>query len=106
MCAPKLFFTRPGAVTVLGSPANLSIKYVERLKEIDGVAEAMPVIRYIAQGAKGFGFEQIEGVEWGRVRGASMRFILTRASPPRAADEVVIDEVKARNSKTEASAKR
>lgn len=94
----EIIFTRPGAIQIIGSSANLSTKYVERLKQIDGVAEALPVIRYVSQGAKGFGFEQIEGVEWD-VFARVNEIHLDSGQPPRAADEIVIDEVKARNNK-------
>src|SRR3954470_17530678 len=43
----EIIFTRPGSMQLTASTANLSIKYVESLKQIDGVAEALPVIRYI-----------------------------------------------------------
>lgn len=92
----ELIFTRPGAMMPTGSNANLSTKYVESLKQIDGVSEALPVIRYVFQGGKGFGFEQIEGVEWepsARVN----ELHIDSGKPPQATDEIVIDEVKARN---------
>src|SRR6266508_3323197 len=60
----EIIFTRPGSMQLTSSTANLSTKYVERLKQIEGVEEALPVIRYVFQGGRGFGFEQIEGVEW------------------------------------------
>src|SRR6266540_2420035 len=43
----EIIFTRPGAMQLTASTANLSTKYVEILKQIDGVAEALPVIRYV-----------------------------------------------------------
>lgn len=94
----EIIFTRPGAMMLTGSPANLSTKYAESLKEIEGVAEVLPVIRYVFQGGRGFGFEQIEGVEWepfARVNGLEIE----SGKPPQASDEVVIDEVKARSNK-------
>ena len=92
----EIIFTRPGAMMLTGSSANLSTKYVESLKQIDGVAEALPVIRYVFQGGKGFGFEQIEGVEWESfARVNELR--IESGRPPQAAGEIVIDEVKARN---------
>lgn len=92
----EIIFTRPGAMQLTASTANLSIKYVESLQQIQGVAEALPVIRYIFQGGRGFGFEQIEGIEWepfARVNEIHMN----SGSPPQASDEIVIDETKARN---------
>lgn len=94
----EIIFTRPGAMQLTASTANLSTKYVESLKQIDGVAEALPVIRYIFQGGRGFGFEQIEGVEWEPFARVNELHIES-GRPPQAADEVVIDETKARNNK-------
>ena len=71
----EIIFTRPGAMQLTASTANLSTKYVESLKQIDGVAEALPVIRYIFQGGRGFGFEQIEASSGNHLRG-SMSFTL------------------------------
>src|SRR5215510_16607928 len=46
----EIIFTRPGSMQLTASTANLSTQYVERLKAIDGVEEALPVIRYVFQG--------------------------------------------------------
>lgn len=92
----EIIFTRPGAMMLTSSTANLSTKYVESLKEIEGVAEALPVIRYVFQGNRGFGFEQIEGVEWepfARVNEIQIQ----SGRAPQASGEIVIDETKARN---------
>lgn len=92
----EIIFTRPGAMQLTTSTANLSTAYVERLKAIEGVEEALPVIRYIFQGTRGFGFEQIEGVDWdpyARMNGLT----LVAGRAPQANHEIVIDETKARN---------
>lgn len=94
----EIIFTRPGAMQLTASTANLSTRYVESLKQIEGVEEVLPVIRYVFQGSRGFGFEQIEGVEWepfARVNGIH----LVAGNPPQGNDEIVIDETKARNNK-------
>ena len=94
----EIIFTRPGSMQLIASSANLSTKYVENLKQIAGVQEALPVIRYIFQGNSGVGFEQIEGVEWepfARVNDIH----LDAGRPPQAANEIVIDLTKARNNK-------
>jgi len=94
----EIIFTRPGSMQLTASTANLSTKYVESLKQIEGVAEVLPIIRYVSQGGSGLGFEQIEGVEWepfARVNQIHME----SGKAPQAADEVVIDETKARNNK-------
>jgi putative ABC transport system permease protein len=106
----EIIFTRPGTMDNLtSSPANLSTKYVENLKAIDGVESAVPVIRYVFQSGAGFGFEQVEGVDWepfARMNG--LRMVEGRAPEPRSPEalqrdemvEIVIDETKARNSNT------
>src|SRR5258705_1839666 len=92
----NLFFRAPGAVKVPAKTANLDTRYVDRLKAIDGVEDALPVIRHIIQGGKGIGFEQIDGVDWeGYARMNDIRII--DAHGPQALDEVVIDETKARD---------
>lgn len=94
----EIIFTRPGSMQLTNSTANLSTKYVESLKSIDGVEEVLPVIRYVFQGKGGFGFEQIEGVDWepfSRVNGLR----IDAGRPPQTAGEIVVDETKARNNK-------
>ncbi len=48
----ELIFMRPGAVQLTATTANLDTRYVERLKAIEGVEEALPVIRHIFQGPR------------------------------------------------------
>ncbi len=92
----EIIFTRPGSMQLTASTANLSTKYVESLKQIEGVEEALPVIRYVFQGNRGLGFEQIEGVDWEPFARVN-EIHLDAGSPPQAMDEIVIDETKARN---------
>jgi putative ABC transport system permease protein len=104
----EIIFTRPGTMDNLtSSPANLSTKYVENLRAVDGVESAVPVIRYVFQGGEGFGFEQVEGIDWEPFAGMNnLRITEGRAPVPRSEAaqasgemvEVVIDETKARNS--------
>src|SRR5215510_10647219 len=61
----ELIFMRPGAVQLTATTANLDTRYVDRLKQIEGIEEALPVIRHFNQGTKGIGLEQIDGVESG-----------------------------------------
>jgi putative ABC transport system permease protein len=92
----ELIFMRPGTVTMISSAANLDTQYVERLKQIDGVEEALPVIRYIFQGTNGIGLEQLDGVDWqGYARMNQLQIVTGQA--PQNDNEVVIDETKARN---------
>jgi len=93
----EIIFTRDaGSMQMTSSTANLPVKYAEELMKVEGVEMAVPSIRYFSQGGKGFGFEQYEGVDWDRF--APMNEMqLVAGSAPRAADEVVIDETKAKN---------
>ncbi|HKE60174.1 MAG TPA: ABC transporter permease [Pyrinomonadaceae bacterium] len=90
----ELIFMRPGAMQLTTSTANLPVQYVDKLRAIEGVEEATPVIRWFFQGSKGFGFEQIDGVDWdtyARMNGIN----LVAGHAPQQLDEVVIDETKA-----------
>lgn len=92
----EILFTRPGSMQLTGSTANLSTKYVDLLKKVDGVEEALPVVVYVLQGNRGFGFERIEGVEWENyARVNELQIDSGRA--PQANDEIVVDQTKARN---------
>jgi ABC-type lipoprotein release transport system permease subunit len=92
----EIIFTRPGGMELTTSTANLSTKYADELLKIEGVAQAVPLIRYIFQGGRGFGFEQVEGVDWNAFAAMNeMQLVDGRA--PEAMDEIVIDETKARN---------
>jgi putative ABC transport system permease protein len=95
----EIIFTRPGTMdNMTSSAANLSTKYVERLQAVEGVESAVPVIRYVFQGGAGFGFEQIEGVDWASFARMNNMSIASGGRPPEADDEVVVDETKASNS--------
>lgn len=92
----ELIFMRPGAVQLTAMTANLDTGYVERLQKIEGVEQALPVIRYFSQGTKGIGLEQIDGVPWeayAQMNGINM----VEGRGPQSLNEVVIDETKARN---------
>lgn len=92
----ELIFMRPGAVQLTSTTANLDTRYVDRLKAIDGVEEAVPVIRHFSQGSGGIGIEQIDGVDWDAY--ANMNGLsLVEGHSPQNTNEVVIDETKARN---------
>lgn len=92
----EIIFTRPGSQQLISSTTNLSTRYAEMLGRIDGVEAAIPVIRYVSQGGRGFGFEQIEGVDWEPFAKMNKMRIIA-GLPPAALNEVVIDETKARN---------
>jgi len=90
----EIIFTRPGSIQLTSSSANLSTKYVEILKTIDGVEDAVPIIRYVFQSDSGLGFEQIEGVDFDAFAKMNNLHLVTGRSP-QAWDEVVIDETRA-----------
>lgn len=90
----EIIFTRPGSIQLTSSSTNLSTKYVERLRQIDGVEAATPVIRYLYPSG-GVGVDQVEGVEWNDfARMNSIKIVEGRG--PQQPDEVVIDETKAK----------
>ncbi len=90
----EIIFTRPGSIQLTSSSTNLSTKYVERLRQVEGVESVTPVIRYLYPGG-GVGFDQVEGVEWDDF--AKMNGIqIVQGRAPRQTDEVIIDETKAK----------
>ena len=92
----EIIFTRSSGSELMSTTASLPVKYVDELTKVDGVAMAVPAIRYVSQGGKGFGFEQVEGVDWDQfARMNEMRLVAGRA--PRSVNEVVVDETKANN---------
>lgn len=93
----ELIFMRPGAIQLTSTTANLDTRYVDRLKQIEGVEEALPMIRYFFQGNNGIGLEQIDGVDWNTY--ASMNGIsMVEGHGPQNVNEIVVDQVKAQNS--------
>ena len=89
----EIIFTRHGSFQTTSTSANLSTKYVELLKQIEGVEAAVPVIRHFYPSGV-WGVDQVEGVDWDSF--AKMNNVrLVQGSAPRAADEIVIDETKA-----------
>lgn len=95
----EIVFTRDaGSTQLMSTTTNLSVKYAEELMKIEGVAMAVPDIRYVSQGGKGFGFEQVEGVDWDAFA-AMNEMSLVSGRAPQGLDEVIIDEAKARNNK-------
>ncbi len=95
----EIVFTRPGAMELQSSNANVNTAYAERLREIEGVEATVPVIRYITPNTKArWGLEQIDGVEWSPFAAMNdMRILQGRAAV--ANDEVILDERKMRDDK-------
>jgi putative ABC transport system permease protein len=81
-------------VQLTATTANLDTRYVDRLKTIEGVEEALPVIRHFTQGTKGIGIEQIDGVDW-NAYSAMNAINMDEGRGPQGLNEVVIDEKKA-----------
>ncbi len=94
----EIYFTRPGGLELTTSTANLSVKYADELRQVEGVEAAVPVIRYIFQGGRGFGFEQVQGVDW-EPYAAMNHLTFVAGGAPAAPDEIIVDETKAKNSK-------
>jgi putative ABC transport system permease protein len=91
----EIIFMRPGGVQLISTTLSLDVAYADRLKQIQGVQDAIPVARYIFQGSKGFGFEQIEGVDWAAYSRMNGTSLVSGHAPSN--DEVLVDETKARN---------
>ncbi|MBA2493790.1 MAG: ABC transporter permease [Acidobacteria bacterium] len=92
----EIIFTRPGAMELQSSNANVNTAYAERLLEIEGVKLTVPVIRYITPNTKArWGLEQIDGVDWSPF--AEMNNIQIVQGRAAADDEVVLDERKMRD---------
>lgn len=95
----EIVFTRAGAMELNSSNMNVSTAYAAKLLEIDGVASAVPVGRYITPSSKGrFGVQQIDGVDWKPF--AEMNGMrITQGRAPQANDEVILDERQMREDK-------
>jgi len=92
----EIMFTKKGSMGLTSSSLNLDVEYAKLLKEIEGVQEALPVALYISQGKRGFGFMQIEGVDWNAYSKLN-NIQLTSGREPKEHNEVVIDATKARD---------
>lgn len=88
----EIVFTRPGGLDMMSSNTAVNLGYADKLREIDGVASTVPVIRYIMPDNKGrWGIRQLDGVEWqpfAEMNGMSV--VAGRA--PQANDEIIVDE--------------
>src|ERR1700730_5722453 len=90
----EILFSKPGSLQLTSASVNLSAKYADLLKAIDGVEDAVPVIVYFFQDNRGFGLERVEGVEWDSfAKMNGLRLVTGKA--PQELDEIVVDEVKA-----------
>jgi putative ABC transport system permease protein len=97
----EIVFTRPGAMELTSSNANVSTAYAERLMQIEGVKSTVPIIRYVTPNAnQRWGIQQIDGVEWQPFAEMNEMQIVS-GRPATAVDEVILDEryVKDQNTK-------
>jgi putative ABC transport system permease protein len=91
----EIIFTRPGSIQATSAAVNVSTKYVDLLRQIEGVESATPVIRHFYPSGGLVGLDQVEGVEWsGFAKMNNIRLLAGRE--PKTADEIVIDETKAK----------
>ncbi|MBC7795687.1 MAG: ABC transporter permease [Pyrinomonadaceae bacterium] len=97
----EIVFTRPGGIeTTSSSNISLSVKYVDRLQEIQGVQSATPIIRYVAPGEGKFGLTQLDGVNWNEFSQMN-KMELLRGRAPQSDDEILLDERMAKEWKTD-----
>lgn len=95
----EIQFTRKGSsVLSPSSIMSLDVRYGDRLRQIEGVRMVSPVGRYVQSGQSGLGFEQVDGIDFDSYAAISgLKIVEGRVF---AADrEVIIDEIKARQSK-------
>lgn len=90
----EIVFTRPGAMSLSGSNANVRTEYADRLNKIEGVQSTVPVIRYITSNQKQrWGVEQIDGVDW-KPFAAMNDMKIVEGRPAEAVNEIILDERK------------
>ena len=90
----EILFTRPGAMELQSSNANVNTAYASRLLEIEGIQSTVPVYRYITPNTKArWGVEQIDGIEWQPFAEMNdIKIVQGRAAV--AKDEIILDERK------------
>lgn len=95
----EIQFTRKGSsILSPSSIMSLDVRYGDRLRQIEGVKMVSPVGRYVQSGQSGLGFEQVDGIDYPSYSAISGLRILT-GSVFSGDDEVIIDEIKARQGK-------
>ena len=95
----EIQFSRKGSSVVsVSSILSLDVRYGDRLKQIEGVADVSPVGRYVQRGSTGFGIEQLDGIDFESYQAISgLRIISGRVFQND--NEVIIDDFKAEQSK-------
>src|ERR1035437_3750517 len=93
----EIIFTRSGGMEMTSSNTPVDLAYVDKLRQIDGVKAAVPVIRYFSSDSRGtFGIRQIEGVDWQSFADMNgMSLVAGRA--PTANNEMLVDERQAKD---------
>ena len=91
------------------NPLTLPVAYADAIQEMPGVAATTPVARYVRAGARGIGFELIEGIE---VRPASTAsypdvtgLVIAEGRMPSGPHELIVDRQRSADPETRLGAK-
>jgi putative ABC transport system permease protein len=88
----EIVFTRPGAMDLTSSNLSVSLTYLEKLQQIEGVDSVTPVGKNFTPDPKTrFGLMQLDGVEW-ETFSKMNEISLVSGRGPTANDEVILDE--------------
>ncbi|MGH9389549.1 MAG: ABC transporter permease, partial [Vicinamibacteria bacterium] len=95
---------------VTTAPLTLPVAYARAIVEMPGVSAATPVARYVRSGARGIGFELIEGVAFEAEEGLARYPEVTglrivRGRTPVGGREIVVDSQRAQDPETGLGAK-
>jgi putative ABC transport system permease protein len=108
----ELLFLPPSGlgVGVSTAPLTLPVAYAPAIDEIPGVAATTPVGRYVRSGARGIGFELVEGVDFEGGEGVEnfsevTALRIARGRFPRGDAEIVVDEMRASDPETRLGAR-
>jgi putative ABC transport system permease protein len=103
----ELLFLPPSGLGagVTTAPLTLPVGYARAIRGIEGVAEVSPVARYVRSGARGIGFELIEGVALARDEEIASYSDLTgirvvRGRTLSGQNEILVDASRARDPET------
>lgn len=88
----EIIFSKAGAMELTSANASVRVEYADKIRQIEGVESAMPVIKNLSPTKAGsFGVLQLDGMDWdeyARVNGMT----LLQGVPAVADNEVIIDE--------------
>jgi putative ABC transport system permease protein len=89
----EIIFSRKGARGLVSSNLSTDVRYVDKLKQIEGVESVVPIGIYIAANAKGrFGVKRVDGIDWESFS-AMNEMKIERGRAMQANDEAMLDEV-------------